>query len=163
MKQENDLLSKMNQFWQSLQRANDELNSFITSGMPTTTEKRHKDFVRQWNHMKDKATDLCDLIEQQQSSDIEPKEVTLPWDSSSFKKAWQDWKEYLEEQHNRRMKSRMEYAALAYLKKLSAGNEATAVEYLQFAMAGGYTKFFKVTEKSYEQPTVAGGRGDGDY
>ena len=163
MKQENDLLSKMNQFWQSLQRANDELNSFITSGMPSTTEKRHKDFVRQWNHMKDKATDLCDLIEQQQSSDIEPKEVTLPWDSSSFKKAWQDWKEYLEEQHNRRMKSRMEYAALAYLKKLSEGNEATAVEYLQFAMAGGYTKFFKVTEKSYEQPTVAGGRGDGDY
>jgi hypothetical protein len=61
------------------------------------------------------------------------------------------------------MKSRMEYAALAYLKKLSADNETTAIEYLQFAMAGGYTKFFKVTEKSYEQPIVTGGRGDGDY
>ena len=163
MKQENDLVSKMNQFWQSLQRANEELNKFITSGMPSTTEKRHKDFVRQWNIMKDKATALCDQIEQQDSSEIEPKEVVLPWDTRSFKKVWQDWKDYLEEQHNRRMKSRMEYAALGYLKKLSAGNEAIAIEYLQFAMAGGYTKFFKVTEKNYEQPTVAGGRGDGDY
>ena len=87
MKQENDLLSKMNQFWQSLQRANDELNSFISSGMPSTTEKRHKDFVRQWNIMKERATVLCDQIEQQQTSVIEPKEVTLPWDSDIFKKA----------------------------------------------------------------------------
>lgn len=164
MKQENEILSKMNQFWQSLQRANDELNSFITSGMPSTTEKRHKDFVRQWNIMKEKASDLCDQIEQQESTEIEPKEVILPWDSSTFKKVWQDWKDYLEEQHKRHMKSRMEYAALSYLKKLSAGNEATAIEYLQFAMAGGYTKFFKVTEKSYEQPSIAaGGRGDSDY
>ena len=164
MKQENEILSKMNQFWQSLQRANDELKSFITSGMPSTTEKRHKDFVRQWNIMKEKASDLCDQIEQQESTEIEPKEVILPWDTSTFKKVWQDWKDYLEEQHKRHMKSRMEYAALSYLKKLSAGNEATAIEYLQFAMAGGYTKFFKVTEKSYEQPSIAaGGRGDSDY
>lgn len=163
MKQENDLLSKMNQFWQALQRANDELNSFITSGMPSSTEKRHRDFVRHWDLMKEKATVLCDLIEELQTSEIEPKEVTLPWESDSFRNAWQEWKNYLAEQHNKRMKSRMEYAALAYLKKLTAGHEATAIEYLQFAMAGGYSKFFKVTEKNYEQPTIAGGRGDGDY
>jgi hypothetical protein len=57
----------------------------------------------------------------------------------------------------------MEYAALAYLKKLSEGREEVAIEYLQFAMANGYPRFFKVTNKNYEQPTIAGGRGDGDY
>ena len=163
MKQENDLLSKTNQFWQSLERATDELNSFITSGMPSSTEKRHKDFVRQWELLKERATELCTLIDQQLAPDVEPKEIKLPWDSDAFKNAWQEWKDYLAEQHNRRMKSRMEYAALSYLKKLSDGSEATAIEYLQFAMAGGYSKFFKVTEKNYEQPTVAGGRSDGDY
>lgn len=163
MKQENSLPTTMNQFWQSLEKANDELNSFISAGMPSTTEKRHKDFVRCWNIMKEKAILLCDLIEQQEASDIEPVTITLPWNTDTFMSAWHLWKEYLEEQHHRFMKSRMEYAALAYLKKLSDGNESKAIEYLQFAMAGGYTKFFKVTEKSYEQPTVAGGRSDGDY
>jgi len=38
-----------------------------------------------------------------------------------------------------------------------------AIEYLQFAMAGGYPRFFKVTNKNYESPTVTGVRGDGDY
>jgi len=150
-------------YWDSLADANDALNAFINGGLPSMTEKRHKEFVRKWENMKEKANKLCEQIEKQSDAGIEPIDIVLPWDTDSFQKAWQDWKEYLEEQHNRHMKSRMEYAALAYLKKLSAGNEATAVEYLQFAMAGGYTKFFKVTEKSYEQPTVAGGRGDGDY
>jgi hypothetical protein len=57
----------------------------------------------------------------------------------------------------------MEYAALSHLKKLSEDKESTAIEYLQFAMANGYPRFFKVTTKSYEQPTIAGGRSDGDY
>ena len=143
--------------------ANDELNSFISSGMPSTTEKRHKDFIRSWNVMKDRATTLCDLLEQQFVVTVEPVEITLPWNTEDFMMAWHNWKEYLEEQHHKYMKSRMEYAALAYLKKISDDNEATAIEYLQFAMANGYPRFFKVTTKNYEQPTVSGGRSDGDY
>ena len=164
MARETNLQSLMEQFWSSLIDANDELNSFIIFGMPSSTEKRHKDFVRKWNSMKDKAETLCDQIEQQADTSVPAVEVKLPWSSDEFKNVWQNWKDYLSEQHNKRIKSRWEYAALNYLKELCEDKEATAIEYLQFAMANGYPRFFKVTKKSYEQPTIAaGGRGDSDY
>ena len=145
-------------------RTNDELNAFINGGLPSTTEKRHKDFVRKFENMKDKAGVLCDQIEKEVELSIDPVEIVLPWKSEAFRKAWQSWKDYLAEQHHKTMKSRMEYAALAYLKRIADSKEATAIEYLQFAMANGYPRFFKVTTKSYEQPTIAaGGRGDSDY
>ena len=59
----------MKQFWQSLADANDELNAFINGGLPSTTEKRHKDFVRRWEKMKEKAEVLCDQIEKQADAD----------------------------------------------------------------------------------------------
>jgi hypothetical protein len=163
MRQESNLKDLMMTFWDSLSVANDALNGFIKGGLPSMTEKRHKEFVRQWNKMKDRASSLCQQIEKEADTNIEPVEVVLPWNTDSFQEAWQKWKEYLEEQHKKYMKSRMEYAALAYLKKLSEGQEDIAIEYLQFAMANGYPRFFKVTTKNYEQPTIAGGRGDGDY
>ena len=153
----------MEQLWQSMDAANEQLNAFIQAGLPSTVEKRHKPFVRRWNDMKGRAKALYDYIELLTEDQLRPVEVILPWQSETFAKAWQNWKEYLAEQHHRHMKSRMEYAALAHLKKLSDGKETVAVEYLQFAMAGGYPRFFKVTAKSYEQPTTAGGRGDGDF
>ncbi|WP_033147868.1 hypothetical protein [Prevotella sp. P6B1] len=162
MKHDRNIQSIVDQFWQSLENANEELNSFITSGMPSTTEKRHKPFVKKWNVMKEKAEMLCDQIEQSSLS-VDPVEISLPWSSQEFSSHWQMWKDYLLEQHNRRMKSRMEYAALAQLKAISEDSEDKAIEYLQYAMAGGYQKFFKVTEKSYEQPTISGVKSDGDY
>ncbi len=163
MKQGNDLQSLMSPFWQTLSDANDELNAFINGGLPPATEKRFKDFIRKWDLMKEKAGNLCDQIEQQSNQNVEPIEIESPWESEAFKEAWQRWKDYLLEQHNKRMKSRMEYAALIHLKNLTNGKEETAIEYLQFAMANGYPRFFKVTTKNYEQPSIAGGRGDGDY
>lgn len=164
MAKEHSLQDLMTPFWQALAAANDELNAFINGGLPSTTEKRHKDFVRKFENMKDKASVLCDQIEKEVELSIDPVEIVLPWKSEAFQEAWQTWKDYLAEQHHKTMKSRMEYAALTYLKKIAEDKEATAIEYLQFAMANGYPRFFKVTTKSYEQPTMAaGGRGDGDY
>ena len=164
MAKESNLQDLMTPFWQALADANDELNAFINGGLPSTTEKRHKDFVRKFENMKDKAGMLCDQIEKDVELSIDPIEIVLPWKSDTFQEAWQAWKGYLAEQHHKTMKSRMEYAALAYLKRIADSKEATAIEYLQFAMANGYPRFFKVTTKSYEQPTIAaGGRGDSDY
>jgi hypothetical protein len=164
MAKESKLQDLMPPFWQALADANDELNAFINGGLPSTTEKRHKVFVRKFDNMKDKAVVLCDQIEKEVELSIEPVEIVLPWMSDAFQEAWKAWKDYLAEQHHKTMKSRMEYAALAYLKRIADGKEATAIEYLKFAMANGYPRFFKVTTKSYEQPTIAaGGRGDGDY
>ncbi len=154
----------MQQLWQAMNDANEQLNNFINAGMPTAIEKRHKPFVRRWDDMKGKASKLYDFVEELTEDHLEPVKVKLPWETEPFAKAWQGWKDYLAEQHHRHMKSRMEYAALAHLKKLADGKEKTAVEYLQFAMANGYPRFFKVTAKSYEQPTTtAGGNSDGDY
>ena len=164
MAKESNLQDLMTPFWQALADANDELNAFINGGLPSTTEKRHKDFVRKFENMKDKAGVLCDQIEKEVELSIDPVEIVLPWKSEAFREAWQSWKDYLAEQHHKTMKSRMEYAALAYLKRIADSKEATAIEYLQFAMANGYPRFFKVTTKNYEQPTIAaGGRGDSDY
>lgn len=163
MIKEQTLLNAMRPFWQSLTDANDELNSFIAAGVPPTTGKRHKAFLRRWDDMKEKAAALCDAIEQLTELNPEPVEVKLPFDGQPFADAWNEWKDYLAEQHNKRMKSRMERAALAHLKELSGGNEETALQYLRFAMANGYPRFFKVTEKSSEQPAAAGGRSDGDF
>ena len=140
MKQDN-MQSLVNQFWQALSDSNEELNSFISGGLPGAVEKRHKNFIKRWDNMKDKAETLVNEIEQQSSLSVD----------------------YLIEQHNKRMKSRMEYAARAHLKNIADNKESVAIEYLQFAMAGGYPRFFKVTNKNYESPTVTGVRGDGDY
>lgn len=164
MEKEQELMKLMLLLWQSLSDANEQLNTFINAGMPSAIEKRHKPFIRRWNEMKGKAVALYDFVEKVAEDQLEPVEVKLPWESDTFSKAWQTWKDYLAEQHHRHMKSRMEYAALAHLKKIADGKEQTAIEYLQFAMAGGYPRFFKVTAKSYEQPTTAaGGRSDGDF
>ena len=163
MEKEQELIKLMEKLWDSMANANEELNVFLSAGMPSAVEKRLKRFLRQWDDTKEKATALCKFLDELTEDHLEPVEVKLPWESESFAKAWQNWKEYLAEQHHRHMKSRMEYAALAHLKILSDGKETVAVEYLQFAMAGGYPRFFKVTAKSYEQPTTAGGRGDGDF
>jgi hypothetical protein len=163
MTKESNLKDLMMTYWDSLADANDALNAFINGGLPSMTEKRHKEFVRKWENMKEKANKLCEQIEKQSDAGIEPIDIVLPWDTDSFQNAWQEWKNYLAEQHHKHMKSRMEYAALSHLKKLSEDKEVTAIEYLQFAMANGYPRFFKVTTKNYEQPTIAGGRSDGDY
>ena len=163
MTPEKELIEKMRQFWQSLKEANEELNDFISAGLPTAIAKRHKPFVTRWNDMKDRADALCVLIEQQAEMGIEPVEIALPWEEGTFATVWQEWKDYLAEQHNKHMKSRMERAALEHLKKLCDGKQDLAVQYLRFAMAGGYPRFFKVTEKNYEQPAAEGGRGNGDF
>lgn len=162
MIKENKLSAAMRQFWQSLTEANEELNGFLGAGMPPATEKRMKTFLRRWDVLKDKADVLYDAVDSQVDLSVEPVEVTLPWEDDPFSEAWQEWKDYLAEQHHRRMKSRMERAALKHLNEISGGNEESAIQYLRFAMAGGYARFFKVTAKNYEQPTT-GGRGDGDF
>ena len=162
MVKENKLTVALRQFWQVLTEANEELNGFLGGGVPLATEKRMKTFLRRWDTLKEKADVLYDAIEQHSGLSVDPVEVTLPWNDDTFATAWSEWKDYLAEQHGKRMKSRMERAALEHLKELSDGDETLALQYLRFAMATGYQRFFKVTAKNNELP-VAGGRGDGDF
>ena len=108
--------SLVNQFWQALSDSNEELNSFISGGLPGAVEKRHKNFIKRWDNMKDKAETLVNEIEQQSSLSVDPIETKLPWSSEAFKNAWQLWKDYLIEQHNKRMR----VSAVCYGRRLSS-------------------------------------------
>ena len=101
MAKETNLQDLMTSFWQALADANDELNAFIGGGLPSTTEKRHKDFVRKFEYMKTKASTLCDQIEKEVELSIDPVEIILPWKTEAFQQAWQTWKDYLLEQHHK--------------------------------------------------------------
>ena len=116
MIKENTLQSQMNKFWQALGDTQDELNTFINVGLPPSIFKRHKQFEKKWERMTNQASELCDAIEQEADAALEPVEIKLPWSDQSFAQIWQEWKDYLAEQHHKRMKSRMERAALSYLK-----------------------------------------------
>ena len=154
----------MNQFWNSILDANEELNAFIKGGIPPSIEKRQKPFLKKWDRMKEKASVLNEEFESLADEAVPPVEIKMPWPTKEFKEEWQNWKDYLKEQHHKQMKSRMERAALQQLFTLSEENQEVAISYLHFAMAGGYQRFFKVTTRSYEQPNLNyGGRGDGDY
>lgn len=163
MIKENTLQSQMNKFWQALGDTQDELNTFINGGLPPSIVKRHKQFEKKWERMTNQASELCDAIEQEADAALEPVEIKLPWPDQSFAQIWQEWKDYLAEQHHKRMKSRMERAALSYLKHITNDDVKVAQEYLEFAMANGYPRFFKVTIKNYETPVNEGGRDDGDF
>ncbi|HAN19648.1 MAG: hypothetical protein A2X13_14590 [Bacteroidetes bacterium GWC2_33_15] len=63
-----------------------------------------------------------------------------------FEEAWQAWKDYLAEQHNIVMLSRMESQSLQLLLELSERNKTEAMYMLKYASATGYPKFFKVNK-----------------
>jgi hypothetical protein len=58
----------------------------------------------------------------------------------------------LREQHGTFVRSRMEQMGLQYLEKISEGNADLAIDYLRFAMATGYPRFFKPSEKQKSTP-----------
>lgn len=77
---------------------------------------------------------------------------------ADFIAKWKFWKEYLIEQHNIHIRSRAELMALKRLADISKEKPATAIKYLEFAMAGNYTRFFVVNEK--EMPTTEAPKND---
>lgn len=70
---------------------------------------------------------------------------------AEFLAAWKFWKEYLIEQHSIHMRSRAELMSLKHLNEISKEKPNIAIKYLEFAMAGGYKRFFIVNES--EIPT----------
>ena len=69
--------------------------------------------------------------------------IVFPFDSDDFKKLWNLWKEYRQEQHNFKYKSPVtEQAALDALNRRSEGIEDTAINLIKTAMSRGWRGFF---------------------
>lgn len=135
--------------WTLLASANDDLNKFLSTNLPTTTTKNIKKFLQTFEKMKEAAEKVDDMM----TTPIDAIEVISPWEDEKFKEAWIFWKEYRLESFGKRYKSREEKKVLEYLKDISGNDMKKAMKCLDFAMAGGYPRFFKVDEKQFNKPS----------
>lgn len=159
-----DLRQQWEQLWSVLEGANTAFNEFLRGGLSVADGQRVKQFVSKWDKLKNQAELFYDTIDVLTNQQADPVEIELPWKSDTFKAAWQFWKDYLKEQHHIYLKSRMEKKSLALLKKICEDSEQKAVEYLDYAEAGGYRKFFKVAERELKGERPAERRNDdGDF
>ena len=157
------LRQEWEQLWGALESANTAFNEFLQGGLSVSDGQRVKQFVSKWDKLKNQAEQYYDSLDRLTNQQTEPVEVELPWATDTFKEAWEFWKDYLKEQHHIYLKSRMEKKSLAQLKKVSEDHEQKAVEYLDYAEAGGYRKFFKVTEKELKESRSERRNDDGDF
>lgn len=139
-----------NYLWKQLELATAEFNTYIDSGIPAIAQQKTARFIREWDKLKELAMRFDELMQ----NPIEPIELRLPFEEESeeFSKVWKYWKEYRLESFGKVYKSREEQKVLDYLDEISEGRPDIAIKFLNFAMAGSYPKFFKVTEKSYTNP-----------
>lgn len=158
-----NLRQEWEQLWATLESANTAFNEFLQGGLSVADGQRVKQFVSKWDKLKNQAEQYYDAIDRLTNQQTEPVAVELPWATDTFKDAWEFWKGYLQEQHHIYLKSRMEVKALAQLRKISDGSEQKATEYLDYAEAGGYRKFFKVTEKELKESRPERRNDDGDF
>lgn len=88
-----------------------------------------------------------------------PVEVQLPWDTESFRKAWEEWKEYRRQEHGFKYKTATSQSgALSELFSLSMGNETNAIEIMRQSEANGWKGFFKLKDKNDGKTATRSGR-----
>ncbi len=123
------------------------LSAFIdSSGLSNLQQKKLNKYIAEWNKTKKLAESFDQFI-----SPVDPIKVESPFNQEDFRYIWKTWKEYLQEQHGRFMRSRMEQMSLNHLFEISTKNPDLAIGYLRFAMANGYRSFFKVDKKDTEK------------
>ena len=142
------MLKNWNLFWKQIELATTEFNAYIDSGIPAISQQKIARFIREFDKMKQLAIQMDEMIQ----NPIEPIEVKLPFQEEQFIVVWKYWKAYRLESFGRSYKSREEQKVLDYMNDISEGRPDLAIKYLDFAMAGSYQRFFKVTDKTYANP-----------
>lgn len=126
------------------------MNSFFETAKFTGEHnyKKANKIGTDWKKIIDTFNDLHEFV-----TPIEAIEVKRPeWFTPKVEKMWKLWKEYLAEQHNIFMKSRLEVTSLERLKELCDSDPEEANKILHFAIANNYMRFFKLNIKQDEQP-----------
>lgn len=142
------MINRWNEYCAQLESSDIKLQDFIeTAGLSSLQLKKLQKFTSEWNKTKNLANDFDKFI-----SPVDPIKVESPFDQEDFRYIWKTWKEYLSEQHGILMRSRREQMALDYLAEISENNVDVAINYLRFAMAHGYRKFFIVDDKAKSTP-----------
>lgn len=148
---QNSLLSMINhwnEICQQIEVSEEKLSEFIESaGLSASQLKKLQKYIFEWNKSKKLAKTFDQFL-----LPVDPIKIESPFDQDDFRYIWKTWREYMQEQHGRLMRSRMEQMSLHYLAEISENNPDLAISYLRFAMANGYRSFFKVTHKDMSTP-----------
>lgn len=75
--------------------------------------------------------------------DAEPK-LIFPFDTHTFLKTWELWKQYKKEQHKFTYKNISEQAALKSISALANGSEQTAIQIIHQSINNGWKGFFEL-------------------
>ena len=140
---------KWDELWKKIDLSSKEMNKFVTKSLTPVVAKKIEPFFYSFSKMLESAQHFDEFL----SSPIDPVNVEMPWPDPQFRELWQYWKDYRLETFGKRYRSREEKKALEYLYDISGNKMETASRYLNFAMAGGYQRFFIVNEKDEHKPT----------
>lgn len=115
--------------------------------------KEIRKLERQWKSVQNNVNKF-----EKEFNPAKPIIIKIPeeFNHIDFLNTWQEWKNYLAEQHNIIMLTNMESKALQLLLELSDSNKAEAIYMLNYAASTGYAKFFKVNKNTNQTPTKDG-------
>lgn len=153
------MINNWNNICAQIETSETRLSEFIeTAGLSASQLKKLQKFTCEWNKTKKLAEAFDQFI-----LPVDPIKVESPFDQEDFRYIWKTWKEYLQEQHGRLMRTRMEQMSLDYLGEISDNNVDLAINYLRFAMANGYKGFFKVEDKAKSNPPTKTDKNGSDF
>ncbi|WP_242916325.1 DUF4373 domain-containing protein [Pontibacter liquoris] len=92
------------------------------------------------------------------NQDVELPKIIFPFNGPAFPAAWNDWKEYKQEQHKFKYNSlKSEMMALKALCTLAENNEAKAIEIIEYSIGSGYKGLFAPNNYSKSQTPQSAG------
>lgn len=97
-----------------------------------------------------------EIVKEKEAKKKKPIEhnLTMPFDSESFKSIWTHWKAYKKTEHKFNFASvQSEQASLTELTNLSNGDEQTAIAIIQQSMAKGWKGLFELKTDNNGQRT----------
>jgi len=142
------MITNWNEICRQVSLLENKLLEFIDNAtLSASQQKKLQKYIVEWNKFKKMNESFDQFI-----APLDPIKVESPFDQEDFRYIWKTWKEYMQEQFGRSMRSRMEQMSLDYLSEISENNPDLAVSYLRYAMANGYRSFFKVESKDKTNP-----------
>jgi len=97
---------------------------------------------------KDKDKEEDKDKEKDKEKERKKKEIIYPFDTETFKKWWELWREYKKDEHDFKYKSEIsEQAALKELANLSNGVEEDALRIIEQSLTKGWKGLFKIKDE----------------
>lgn len=161
-----ELVNAWERVWTDLNQFNALQRTVLPALLLVNQRLRYEPVMKAFDSLKNSCCRFYDLFDSQEddSETVEPVEIKLPWETKSFKKAWQNWREYLLEQHGIKISSRTEQKQLENLFKISEKDEKKALEMIDYSISSFYRTLFKLDErekKTESNNTIK--RNDNDY